>query len=102
MSEAFRPASGVTKNIDVAATTANVKVAEVFTTQIRIMNDGSATAWVNFGDSSVTAALASGMPVGAGACEVVTVLSADGSPIYAAAIAAGSTGKIYFTPGTGL
>ncbi len=32
---------------------------------------------------------------------VLTFDSADGSPIYVAAIAAGSTGKIYFTPGLG-
>jgi len=31
--------------------------------QVRIMNNGTATAWVNFGTSAVTAALASGFPL---------------------------------------
>ena len=98
LKQPFRPSGGATVNIDVAATTANVALTSGAAQ--RVMNNGSATAWIAFGaDNTVTAAVASGIPVAAGATEVLT------PPIgstYVAAIAAGSTGKIYFTPGTGI
>jgi hypothetical protein len=64
------------------------------------MNNGTATAWFNFGtDSTVAATTAAGIPVGPGVTEVYTVPK---NPLWVAAIAAGSTGKIYFTPGSGI
>jgi hypothetical protein len=63
------------------------------------MNNGTATAWITFGDNTVTAVATSGLPVGPGVTEVLTVPII--APLYVAAIAAGSTGKIYFTPGMG-
>ena len=97
----FSP-SGSTVNIDVAATTANVALGGNYNGgQLRIMNNGTATVWVNIGSSSVTAALATGFPVGPGVTEVLSLPSSDGAS-HVAAIAAGSTGKIYFTPGTGI
>jgi hypothetical protein len=41
------------------------------------------------------------MPVGPGVTEILRFANKDGSALYATAIAAASTGKIYFTPGTG-
>lgn len=100
MDSPFLP-QGNTVNIDVAATTARVQVASgQGRRQVRIMNDGTATAWFTFGGATVEAALASSIPIGPGAIEVLTV-SATGD-IYAAAIAAAATGKIYFTPGSGV
>jgi hypothetical protein len=99
----FRPfcPSAATKNIDVAASSANVLVANATgQQQIYVFNDGSATAWIAFGtDNNVAATLAAGMPIGSKLGGVITVT--DG-PIWAAAIAAASTGKIYFTPGSGI
>lgn len=100
---AFCPRADATVNIDVGASTANIKVHEGMSdVDVRVMNNGTATAWVNFGTSSVTADTTNDYPVGPGVTEVLRPRpNADGSPIYAAAIASGSTGKIYFTPGTG-
>lgn len=99
----FTPRPAATVNIDVSASSQRVQIQDSGkTTAVRIMNDGTATAWVNFGDSSVTAAVASGMPVPSGAIEVVQVNVNAGSPLNVAAIAAGSTGKIHFTPGEGV
>jgi hypothetical protein len=97
----FQPTPASTVNIDVASSSANVLVnASSGGGQVRIMNNGSATVWVKFGtDNTVAATTASGFPVGSGGTEVVTVPL---GPIYVAAIAAGSTGKIYFTPGSGI
>lgn len=97
----FTPKPAGTVNIDVGAGSANVLVsATPGVRQIRVMNNGTATAWVELGKSGVTASATTGFPVPAGAIEVLTV-KVDG-PIYAAAIAAAATGKIYFTPGSGV
>lgn len=97
----FNGVQAATVNIDVAASTARVALGTTGNgyRQIRIMNDGTATAWIAFGDVTITAALATGIPVAAGSCEVMTI---PNGVTYVAAIAAGSTGKIYFTPGSGM
>jgi hypothetical protein len=84
--------------IDVSSSSQAVLVtANSGIAQVRVMNNGSATAWIAFGTTiSVAAAVATGIPIGPGLSEIFTV--PDG-PVYAAAIAAASTGKIYFTPG---
>lgn len=98
----FRPALAATVNISVGSTTGSVSLAVTGRQQIRVMNNGTATAWINFGTSAVTATLAAGIPVGPGVTEVLSVESLGaGVTLYAAAIAAGSTGEIYFTPGVG-
>lgn len=96
----FAPAK-TTKNIDVSGSSQSVLVANALD-NVRVMNDGTATAWIAFGDSTVTAALASGIPIGPGVTEVLSPITDKGSPVYVAAIAAGATGKIYFTPGIGV
>lgn len=67
---------------------------------VRICNTGTATVWVKFGDSSV-AATTSDYPVPAGMTEVIRPAPTT-RPLYVSVIAAGSTGDIYFTPGSGL
>lgn len=96
-----RPASTV--NIDVSASSQKVKVADDNgDVDIRIHNDGTATVWIEFGvTTDLTAATTTGIPIGSGVTEVQYVPPL-GSDVYVAAIAAGSTGKIYFTPGSGL
>ena len=98
----FQPVAAGTVNIDVGAASANVLVASGNAhRQVEIMNNGTATVWINHGDSAVTAALATGKPIGPGVDMVLTFPSSDGV-IYIAAIAAAATGKIYFTPGSGI
>ena len=101
MSEPFRPFAAKTVLIDVGASTARIEIAAGDT--VRVMNNGTATVWVDFGDVTITASLTTSFPVGPGVTEVLKVpRSVDGARRYAAAIAAGSTGKIYFTPGEGI
>lgn len=100
----FKPPQAGTKNIDVSSSSQAVALGidpQASDTQIRVHNDGSATVWLNFGIPTVTASLTTSYPLASGACEVVTIPAQDGKPLYAAAIAAGSTGKVYFTPGIG-
>lgn len=96
----FRPTPAATVNIDVSGSSQRVAIRP--TNSIRVMNNGTATAWIAFGDATITASTSTGMPVGPGVTEVVRFSNKDGSPLYAAAIAAASTGKIYFTPGDGM
>lgn len=98
--KAFSPLSA-TVNIDVAAASARVALGSC--DQVRVMNNGTATAWIGFGDGTVAATLAGSMPVGPGVTEVLSIpFSLSGAALNVAAIAAGSTGKIYFTPGVGI
>lgn len=92
----FTPNPASTVNIDVGAASASVSLGITQRASVQVTNDGTATAWINFGGSGVTAALATGIPVRSGA----TLVFATNQP-YVAAIAAGATGKIYFTPGSG-
>lgn len=98
--KAFAPL-GATVNITVGAASARVAVGNC--DQVRVMNNGTATVWIAFGDGTVTTTTGAGMPVGPGVTEVLSVpLNLVGAAPNIAAIAAGATGIIYFTPGTGL
>lgn len=102
--EAFAPIDGATVEINVAATTANILVREGqynSDIDVRIMNNGSATVWLRAGTSAVEATTAH-IPVGPGVTEVLKFAIPSTGRLYIAAIAAGSTGKIYFTPGDGI
>jgi hypothetical protein len=95
----FRPAANQTVSINVGSSSANVQVtASSGLQQVRIMNNGTATVWIRFGTDNTVTATTSNMPVGPGTTEV---LSHQG-PLWVAAIAAGATGLIYFTPGEGI
>jgi hypothetical protein len=98
---AFRPLLGATVNIDVSSSSQSVSLAVTSKQQVRVMNNGTATAWITFGPGAATATTTAGIPIGPGVTEVLSVEDLGGT-LYAAAIAAGSTGKIYFTPGQGL
>lgn len=93
----LRPTGGATVNIDVAAASANVALSSG--EQVWICNDGTATAWLKFGnDNTVAATLAAGFPIKSG---VDVVLTLPPGTTHVAAIAAGATGKVYFTPASG-
>ncbi len=102
MQQAFRPTPAATVNIDVSSSSQRVLITADAANAIRVMNNGTATVWIGFGTITATAAVATGMPVGPGTTEVLRFQNKDGSALYATAIAAGSTGKIYFTPGNGI
>ncbi len=97
--KAFRPVAARTVNIDVGAASARVALGGP-TSALRVVNDGTATAWIEFGDGTVVAAAATGVPIRAGATEFLTFDNANVQPTHFAAIAAGATGKIYVTPGS--
>lgn len=91
-----------TSTVSISASGASQRVAfdsRGTRTQVRVYNAGSATVFIEFGDSTVTAATTSGMPIPAGAVEVLSI-SGDAAP-YVAVISTGVTGTIYFTPGDG-
>jgi hypothetical protein len=97
----FNAVQAATVNIDVSAASAAVALGPPASggyRQIRVCNDGTATAWIRFGDSTATAALASGIPIPTGRPEILTV---PAGVTHVSAIAAASTGKVYFTPGSG-
>jgi hypothetical protein len=101
---AFEPVAASTVQINVSASNQRVQlgnnsgISHKRNRTIRVFNEGSATVWIEFGiDNTIAAAVATGMPVPAGAVEVFTGISAN----YVAAIAAGATGKVYFTAGDG-
>lgn len=99
---AFSPRSK-TANINVAAASDRVFLTNRNgATTVRVVNDGTATAWINWGDVTVTATTTTGLPVGPGVHEVMTLAPAENGDLYVAAIAAGATGKIYFTVGEGV
>lgn len=90
-----------TVNIDVSNTSQRVALGGSGNgyRQINIMNDGTETVWIAFGDSTVSTAATTGKPIGPGADLVATV---PNGVTYVAAIAAAATGKIYFTPCSGI
>lgn len=101
MATPFQPQPAKTVNIDVSGTTQRVAIAGA-PGSVRVMNNGTATVWITHGDVTVEAALATGMPVGPGVTEVLSFPNLTATTFYIAAIAAGATGKIYFTPGSGI
>jgi|GEM_PF-3868611 len=103
MVRSFSPAKDNTVNINVSGSSQRVLVAKRNSPiSVRIMNNGTATAWINGGDATVTATTTTGVPVGPGVHEVLTFSPGKDGKLYIAAIAAGATGRIYFTEGEGI
>jgi hypothetical protein len=103
IARSFTPVTAGTVNINVSGSSQRVLVENRNAPiTVRIVNNGTATVWLNSGGSTVTATTTTGFPVGPGVHEVLTFSpDADGN-LYIAAIAAGATGIVYFTPGAGL
>jgi hypothetical protein len=88
-----------------AVTTTSARVAltapgSVGEYQVRLVNAGSYTTFIAFGDASVAATVAAGLPMLANTCEVFTVTADVG---YVAAINdSGASGvNLYITTGLG-
>ena len=90
-----------TVNIVAATSTANIALGNTAgdAVDVRLYNAGSAAVFVNFGGSSVVAALASSVPIPAGGVEV---FSLGPGVTYIAAIVLSSTHTLYITPGMGV
>lgn len=98
MNNLFTPLAN-TVNIAGTTSTANVALGAVGKT-IRVKNlDATNAAFINFGDSTITATTAAGIPIGPG--EVAGFTRGPGVT-HAAAITASSTATVYFTPGEGV
>jgi hypothetical protein len=92
--------SGATANV--AANTGSQRVA--FTAnadpkQVRVHNTGVVTAFIEFGDGTVTASLTTSMALEPGGKEVFSV---SGLQTNMAVILASGTATVYATPGKGL
>jgi hypothetical protein len=97
----FKPDAGATVNITVSAASQSIQVSPILgNSTIRAFNNGTATVWVAFGPTGLVVTTANGMPIGPGQSICVTV---DNHVVaqFAAVIAAGATGIVYFTPGIG-
>jgi len=96
----FTPKAAGTVNIAATVASANVLLNRLGQDQLRVKNlDATNAAFINFGNASVTASAATGMPVGPGETLGVT-LAIDWT--HAAAITGAATATVYFTPGSGL
>ena len=103
MIRSFSPASASTVNINVSGSSQRVLVAKRNSpVTVRIVNNGTATVWINAGDATVTASTATSAPIGLGVHEVLTFSPGANGDLYIAAIAAAATGIIYFTQGEGI
>jgi hypothetical protein len=103
IARSFSPVTTGTVNINVSGTSQSVLVENRNSPiTVRIVNNGTATVWLNSGGSAITATTTTGFPVGPGVHEVLTFSPDQNGNLYIAAIAAGATGRIYFTPGAGL
>ncbi len=99
----FECEANSTENIDVSSSSQRVQIADDGRRRtIEVMNNGTATVWIAIGGASITASLTTSRPIGPGVTLVTGGVVKSNEPMYVAAIAAGSTGKIYFTPGTGI
>jgi hypothetical protein len=102
--EAFAPVDAADVEIDISASSQRVLVREGQQAQmvaVRVMNNGTATVWIRAGDVAVVSTVAR-TPIGPGRdCILRFPIPATGR-LYIAAIAAGATGKVFFTPGDGI
>lgn len=99
----FEAVDNATVNIAVSSSSQSVQIPNYSGgNQIRVYNAGTATVWIRFGGSAVVALAANDVPIAAGLTAGFSAPAAAGNTLYIAAIAAGSTGSIYFTPGEGI
>lgn len=92
----FAPNGSDTATLAAGTTAARVAI-DPNSSQVRVVNDGAGTAFIAFGDVTVTATT-SRLPVRSGATEVFT----KGAAGYVSAITVSGTANLYFTSGEGL
>jgi len=89
-------------NINISAANQVVALPDSSTSKefdILVTNDGTATAFVRFGSSSLVITTSNAIPIRSGATLAFKV---PPGTTHAAAIAAGATGRVYFTLGKDL
>lgn len=85
--------SGASQNVALGATGGGSR-------QVRVKNiDTTNLVFINFGNSSVTAATATGVPIGPGETAGFTI---DNDDTHVAAISSAGTPVVYFTVGYGV
>lgn len=94
MASLFSPIA--TASLAVTTSTGRVALA-ADASSVRLYNAGTATAFVKFGDSSITAATTN-MPIPAG---VVETFRPPGGATHVAAITSSGTATLYVTSGEG-
>lgn len=93
----FAPNGADTATIAATGTSARVAL-DPTSNAVRVVNDGSTTAFIQFGDVNVVATTAK-MPIRPGGSHAFT----KGAAAYVAAICAGAgTTTLYFTSGEGM
>lgn len=95
----FGPIAAGTVNVTGAASSARVSLGAASKFQVRLYNSGSVTAFIEFGDSTVAAAVATGFPLPAGQVEVFTIPQ---STTHMAAITSTGTAVVYASLGMGV
>jgi hypothetical protein len=95
----FRPITGAQSTTLSVSTSSNRVAIPSNPMQVRLSTNGAdAVCFVEFGDSSVTAAASTGMRMGPGSIEVFSIpLGAT----HVAAITASGSATLYVTPGAG-
>lgn len=96
MIKTFSPTQDDSNSLLAGVTSSRVAL-DPLSSVVRVVNDGTATAFIQFGDSNVTATLAK-MPVRGGATETFS----KGTATHMAAIVASGTTQLYVTAGEGL
>lgn len=96
---AFNPKGNSTVNIASGASSANVQfqTSPGLSRHLRVLNTGTVTVFVEFGQSGVVASTTTSMPVLSNEVEIFGV----GDCTWVAAISA-SSATVYFTPGEGM
>lgn len=103
ITRAFASTANTTVNINVSASSQSVRlVNRQAPVAVRVVNNGLATVWIGWGGPSASVTTSTGLPIGPGVHEVLTMEPDLNGELYIAAIAAGATGIIYFTSGEGV
>ncbi len=96
---AFRPQPAATVSLAVTSVTGSVALVGNATVY-RLFNAGTANVFIEFGTSTITAVLATAMPLAAGATEFIRAPTANTAP-YVAALTSAGTATLYATAGEG-
>lgn len=96
--EPFKPTAAGSVTVAVTNSTGATALAATSRTQVMIDNAGPQPAFIEFGTSGVTAAVATGVRIPVGAIMVFTI---DKTVTHIAAITASSTATLYVTVGQG-
>lgn len=89
---------GTTKNVSASSTTGNVELPIGGDRSVRVYNSLSERVYIDFGGSTIEAAVATSLPLGPGAVEYFQL---GKSVTHMAAITGAGSGTVYATEGQG-